>query len=186
MIGAGYVIANPTKTGTQSLVQLARENPRLGLIYRSKGHGMTVPSEFADYTRHLVVRDPYQRLCSIYDHARRSKGLSGLRAELPFPRWVSYYLDMRRLWKGNGGACDDMPGMWYNNQADCWRALKGNYFWPLEQIDKLLLTLHLPQISCLNTSPCPHPSYDGVDLARLNDEWAGEDCETFGYLRRQS
>lgn len=184
LIGADFVIASPTKTGTKSLNHLARSNPELGLRYAAPGHRMTVPDGCEGYTRHMVVRDPYARLVSIYRYLRRRVGDWGHRAaaELGFAQWVEHFLDLRRGFDPRSYNAE-APSIWLATQAECWRILGGDRFWKLEAIDRLLTALNIgATLEVLNASG-GNVSIPSGCLERVWNEWSREDCELFGYGR---
>lgn len=76
----GFLIATPTKCGTTSLQGLVKQWQKLGgkpnvlrLIHGEDEtkHRMVPLVEHWGYDRHIVVRDPRDRLCSMYEWLRR-------------------------------------------------------------------------------------------------------------------
>lgn len=144
---------------------------------------MTVPAEFAGYTRHMIVRDPYARLVSIYGYLRRRPGEwgSALAAAVGFSAWVEWFLSIRRTFDPLSYDAK-APAIWLATQAECWHLLRGDRFWKLEEIGRFLVAVgiraELPRINVSRQVEAPEGCSDLVW-----DEWCREDCATFGYGR---
>lgn len=188
LVGPDYVIASPTKTGTKSLVTLARSRPELGLRYVPNGHRMHAPAGCAHFTRHLIVRNPYARLASIYDYLRRRVGDWGHReaASLSFPVWLDHFLDLRRDFSAANYDAEP-PSIWLATQYECWRILMADHFWRLEEIGDLLRALKIDaELPRVNQGPARRrlsAVFTKHCRQRVWEEWSRMDCEWFGYKR---
>lgn len=140
---------------------------------------MTVPEEFVGYTRHMIVRDPFARMVSIYGYLRRRGEM--LAHVLGIAPWIERFLDQRRSFRPetyNAMA----PSIWLATQAECWRQLRGDRFWKLEAIGDFLAAVNiraeLPRVNVGTPGEIPTECRE-----RVWREWAREDCSMFGYAR---
>lgn len=186
IVGRNFVIATPTKTGAQSLSYWAKR--RAELTYLPEGHRMNAPDEQMRF-RYLMVRNPYARLYSIYKYLMRRETTEWGCIEarrLSFAAWVDHFLSMRSSFsiRDYDAAA---PSIWLATLADCRELFVPHRFWRLEEIEDLPAHLGVSgPIPHLNRNPSPDPSpyTNDVDMKRVWDEWAGRDCELFGYSRQ--
>ena len=149
IIGPGFVIANPTKTGKESIEALAKVTD--GMFYIRTNHMMPVPEQYADYDRHMMTRDPYHRLISIWNYIGRRKTDWGHEmAQKPFHEFVPEFLDARaKLLTHESTDTYGAPGVWIYNQTDNWNILCSDahldgsysvpcYQWKLEEADAMV------------------------------------------------
>lgn len=101
---------------------------------------------------------------------------------MEYPEWVESFLDSRRGFDARFYD-SNAPSIWLCTQAECWRILRGHFFWKLEEISSMLsfLGLEVGELPRLNVG-----NVEKVDLApriwdRVWREWSQEDSELFGY-----
>lgn len=91
IIGPGFIIATATKCGTHSWEALAKASPQLEIL-RPQQHRMIVPEEYADHDRYIAVRDPYDRLRSMWSFICHSTNRTQWGAKTTrgwsFQRWL--------------------------------------------------------------------------------------------------
>jgi hypothetical protein len=186
-IGSDFVIATPTKTGTHTLKSYANGED---FRYVREGHRMSVPQVFARYSRHMTVRDPYQRLISIYHHMRNHRSAWGhVEASLtPFTAWVTGFLAARAEMVVPDLYTPGTPDVWLFSQYQCWRILGGEHFWRLEQLGELVDRLldcpgAVPRLNAHSAEPYDVDEYypSANIRERVWRQWAKKDCEAFGY-----
>lgn len=145
---------------------------------------MSVPPDYAGFERHLIVRDPYARLLSIYGHLRRQARLGA--EAMGFAKWLHHFLDLRRAFDPQSYD-GDVPSIWLATQAECWRRLGGSRFWKLEEIGKFLsavgIAAELPRVNVSRERAGTWEAVGAGTLDRVWQEWSRADCEAFGYER---
>lgn len=198
-----FVLATPSRCGTHSFQALARSTP--GMEWIPTMHSMEVPEQYDDLDRILIVRDPYDRLVSIWDLLRRWTAMWGHREmkDMTFDEFVHWFHAKRHLHMRDPKATSKRaPWLWLWNCTE-----NANVFMPsqvlyLEEADLALKYLianygiqpkkrDIEVMYRGNTSDNSRGGKRGWDLERfyskkrtlatVNDMWAAMDCESFGY-----
>ena len=146
---------------------------------------MDVPEEHANSVRHMTVRDPYERLSSIYRYLRRRDAGWGVNEakSLTFGTWITYFLALRKTFSPESYNAM-APSIWLATQAECWAVYRGQWFWKLEELQGFLTVLNI-DVPLEKVNATPGVVEFPVELLdQVWDEWAGMDCVRFGYKRR--
>jgi hypothetical protein len=192
-----FVMANPTKTGTVSYMNLAKRVPEMKYILPK--HGAVVPDEYRHLDRIMTVRNPYDRLVSIYLWLHRRpyewRDISGL----SFPRFVEWLslqlwevLERYSIRSVNPGG---VPFKWVLSQDELFdvftQGSRKRYYLRLEdpnrlewlkerygiEVDGDLRVLNVSK----NRKEVKHYYKSEAVLDLVNSVWAYRDCSAFGY-----
>ena len=197
-----FVIYCPTKTGMMSLRNWGQKN---GMEYRTPQHNVRTDDDAGWLDQIMLVRDPYERMLSMWSHLRRWKSDWGhsTAAVMDFPEWVGWWYDQRTEFLDNVNIQEvkewRAPWRWILSCSELYE-LNGNIgtAWPTEHLDELPRWLqkeyHLDDLS-----PMAHANrsdrdraghrawgdalewYSHMALLKVNDAWAELDCEKFNY-----
>lgn len=116
-----FVIASSTKSGTHSCMSLARATE--GMEYIRTNHMMVVPEEHAHKDRLFLVRNPYDRMMSIYHHIVRKYTEWGYRyiKDMDFVEFIPWFLDQRlALLEHPKTDSYGAPGVWIRTAKENW------------------------------------------------------------------
>lgn len=95
IVGTDFVIATPPKCGTHSYEALSKIVPGMAMIRPQ--HLMIVPEEHADKLRYICVRDPYDRLVSMWTFICHSSNRTQWGAKIvrgyDFDEWLTFYIN---------------------------------------------------------------------------------------------
>lgn len=120
-----FIIASSTKSGTHSCMALANATP--GMKYIRTNHMMVVPEEHAHKDRLYLVRNPYDRLLSIYHHIYRKYTEWGHRyiKYMDFNQFLDWFLDQRQELSPVLETTDSYgaPGVWVRTAFENWSEL---------------------------------------------------------------
>lgn len=197
IVGDGFVIATPTKCGTHSWEALARAVPSMELIRPQ--HLMVVPEEYEDHDRYIVVRDPYERLISMWSFICHSTNRTQWGAKetrgMGLNEWLHWFLP-RQAAADEQGWQFRSPWVWTKTLLQCKKAMLSGT-WPLkiEEADKDMLWIAelygigLPGRRAeegmyhSNRADMHRPKYrltPGI-LLMMNQAGAAKDARAFGY-----
>jgi len=202
----GSVIATPTKCGTTSIEALARSRgSRLGLTtVRPRQHRMVVPDEYANFRRYMMVRNPYDRLASIYLYLSNPSNYSQWAhwevVDKTFTQFLYWYVRMRdhyniQLAVDPGGAAHDdrwykSPNLWLVSLGECMQVLQPQGLIRLENLEADLKEtgrdewggkmLHSNRST--NRKKETRAMYGSKQaLQKVNQSFLLSDCERLGY-----
>ena len=201
-----FIIATPTKCGTTSIEALARSRgKRLGLsTVRPRQHRMVVPEEYVSFRRYMMVRNPYDRLASIYLYLSNPSNYSQWAhwevVDKTFTQFCYWYIKQREHYgiqsacDPGGAASDDKwyrsPNLWLVSLGECQRVLKPHDFIRLENLAEDLKStgrddwggnmLHSNRST--NRKKETRSMYSSKQaLQRVNEAFAFVDCMQLGY-----
>lgn len=202
-----FVIATPTKCGTTSIESLAKSRgERLGLAaVRPRQHRMVLPDELADYRRFLAVRNPYDRLVSIYLYLTNPSNYSQWAhwevVDKPFKEFIPWYIKQRARYNIHLATANDngeaqnlnwyrSPNLWLVSLAECHDVLEPDG--GLVRLEHLAADLEktgrknwggkmLHSNRSTNRKKDSRSMYSKRSLSRVNDAFARRDCEMLGY-----
>jgi hypothetical protein len=207
IIGPGFIICSPTKTGMRSLQALAASTDG-EMYYVKENHQMDVPTRYKDLDRIMTLRNPYTRLISAYHFMQRKQTEMWHRQanEMDFPFFVKWFLDRREeLVESSKVNSRRAPGVWIYTLSDCWRIFRGEekadvYAFRQEHDFQALFDKITTEYGVRTSRDAmPHVNknmdkevddqydvkvyYPKAIRRRVWEEWSGEDCERFGYRR---
>lgn len=170
------VILTPPKCGSVSLYDALRMPPWNGLMVVQQHHGvldkhgMELPNEALDSRVLLVIRNPYDRLVSLWHHFCRIETYHG-RGCLPFDAWVGRMLDGKLGWMESTSIVDLVGSTKYDTLLSC------------ELLEDRLKGCGIEaQLPRLNRSYRKNwRGYYSVLLMDTVRKWVTPDCETFNY-----
>lgn len=198
-----FIIATPTKCGTTTLENLARSRGgRLGLsTVRPRQHRMIVPEELDRYQRYLAVRNPYDRLVSIYLYLSNPSNYSQWGhnevKDRTFPEFVQWWVKQRI----KHGIDDDLyyqewrdlkwwrsPNLWLVSLNECYEMLLPDGIVRLENLEPDLKALRddwggamLHSNRSTNRQKDSRRYYTRKTIQVVNDVFARRDCAVLGY-----
>lgn len=203
IVGKKFIIATPTKCGTYSWEAFGRRTPGLEVIRPL--HNMVVPAQHAGKDRYLAVRDPYERLISVwtfifYSPNRAQWGHRDMDEPtlLQFLRW---FKDRKEEADAEQWIQGRSPWVYTKSLTQNLHVLRRNDLahqatWPLhleeadEEMEHLIDNYGLSRarkegagMYKQNTNKKWRPSYKWSDtaLGLAAEIWCEEDCFTFGY-----
>ena len=201
-----FVLATPSKCGTHSFKALA--NATTGMQWINTMHLMEVPEEYSDLDRILIVRDPYDRLVSIYNfllHNRSQWGSNAIQG-MSFDEFVEWFGGQRGLHLTDPRATSRRaPWLWLWSCSENERIFLPDTFWHLEDADECLKWL-IEEYSLRTKKRDLETMYRGntadsyragqtwplsqyyrrkSTLRRVNRMWAEADCKLFDYEYRE-
>ena len=197
IVGDGWLIVNAPRTGTVSWRDWARTCA--DATYVKPRHLVRVPDGLEHHERILTVRDPYERLASIWRYHQRKRheqwhpGVDTRGME--FGAFVAYLAERRvqtlaRPWPRY--VCDP-PWTWVMTCAEYADRLGGDVrVFRLEEMESNLGWLRerygigrCRRISRANSTPSEIVEWTPDVLRVVNEQWAAADCERFGYRLRE-
>jgi len=184
---AGWILTSPSKCGTESIMSMVKKANVPYMYYQMPKHARVVPDEFRDYTRYMVVRNPYDRMWSAYQWLRRRKWWRHDEiVQMNFGQYCrmiyrlrDQHFDMLEDPTVHGGMSD-----WLFSCSDIAMAWEPTRVWRLEdEFDRMVRQLALGvEIKHTNADKSGvQPSWSRMADAYTNGAWAIEDCEQFGY-----
>lgn len=193
IIADDFILATPARCGTYTAEAIARrkgwERVRPGL------HRMIVPPDFVDLPRRIQVRDPYDRMESIYHYLHDPQNYSQWGAKevskLSFARFIRWYALWRRdvIEHGRYTARDTFssPHLWLLSLSENADLLDDGGSVVLEPVRLETLETDLGVEGGL---PHRHRRRNLVAsrwtpaMLAIAAEWCGPDAERFGYPTR--
>lgn len=197
IVGPGFVIGTPTKCGTHSWEALAKAVPSMDLIRPQ--HLMDPPDEYKQYDRYIIVRDPYERLVSMWSFICHSPNRTQWGAKetrgMSLTDWLRWFLPRQReaserTWQFRS------PWVWTKTMSECADRLRvGNLFLRIEEADEDMRAmikeyrLEVPErrqregMYHSNRADMHRPYYrmSGSVLDMMNEAGAHDDALRFGY-----
>lgn len=173
------IICTPTKTGTEALLSVLTRRSRFGQRIMPK-HRATVPDEYASFHRVLVVRNPWNRLVSMFYYLRKMHGSWGKGSFISFAEFCEYHQYR----------CKHKPSVdWTWNFCDYANVFQQQEVWHTENLEsdcvgRFGLHFDLPPFRQINVTTDRTKSYEAhwtKKLRQLVAPWAEPDAEMFGY-----
>lgn len=195
-----FIIATTPKCGTYSWRSFANIVPGMRQVLPL--HTMDVPDELAGLTRYINVRDPYDRLVSIWTYLRISETQYGHRVvkDMSFKQFLYWFAEQKSMADDAEWRMGKSPWTWTKTQSQSMDRLSGGIVpvtpLKLEEIDesvRLLVERHnlvIPDGKLRKgmfhgnrTEQHRKPfawTIETIALAK-NSCGAGEDAKRFGY-----
>lgn len=175
-----FLIGTPTKTGTNALRSCLIERGEIGCYHLLPKHRMDVPPRQQYHFKYLVVRNPYDRLVSMFHYLNKRGGQWGDGHFSTFKEFIRFHQE-RRMSK---------PSVdWTNNNVENKRILRPAKVFHQENLFLLLrdiesrFKVELPALTRINVSQDRGPWQDYYDKSDFDvvREWCRQDCHLFGY-----
>lgn len=198
ILGPGFVIATPTKCGTHSYEALANRTPGMEMIRPQ--HCMDVPEERRADDIFMAVRDPYDRLVSMWTficHSPNKTQWGGkLMAGSTFRQFLTWFVREQALADERVWRMGRSPWTWTKSLSQCYERLT-------ETADRALGALQIEDadanldwlVRVYGIRPNretmyhsnradkwrPKYSWNNSTIALANEAGAAADAELFGY-----
>lgn len=183
----GWILTSPSKCGTESVMSMVKKLGVDGLYYSMPKHARVVPDAYSEYRPYMLVRNPYDRMWSAYQWLRRRKWWEHERiSRMNFGSYCKMIKDLR--WDNmellddpavHGGmsdwlfSCTDIDSTW---EPEVVFRLEDEFE---DTAEELKLGSVIKHVNADKSGD--KPKWTNAAIRLVNEAWAIEDCERFGY-----